>query len=168
MPGAEIANIKGTWVNGALRIQKAANGDDIMVLGATTGLPWGAYNLNVTNVTTAVTLAASTHAGKTIACGVDGTVISLSDHTSSTSYGASYTIVNTASDGGALVVVKAAGTGSSAWFVIGGTASATTNTVIANTKTTQQYGDYISVRFNASTAWIVYDSAGTWTPSNAS
>lgn len=168
MAGAEIANIKSTWINGALRFQKVANSDDIFVIGATTGLPFSSYNLNVATVTTAVTIAASTHAGKTIACGVDGTVISLSDHASSTSYGASYTIVNTASDGGALLVVKAAGTGSSAWFVIGGTASATTNTVIANTKTTQQYGDFISVRFNGSTSWIVYDSAGTWTPSNAS
>jgi hypothetical protein len=168
MPGAEISNVQSTWRNGALRFQKVANGDDIFVIGATTGLPFCSYNLNVTTVTTAVTLAASTHAGKTIACGVDATVISLSDHASSTSYGASYTIVNTASDGGALVVVKAAGTGSSAWFAAGGTASATTNTVIANTKTTQQYGDFISVRFNGSTSWIVYDSAGTWTPSNAS
>jgi len=164
----ELNNVRSAGINGALRFQKAYTGDDIFVIGATTGVPFGPYNQNVVAVTTAVTVAASTHAGKLITCGVDGTVISLSDHTSSTSYGAFYTIMNTASDGGALIVIKAAGSGSSAWIVAGGTASATTNTVIANTKATQQYGDYVCLRFNGSTAWIVNESAGTWALSNAS
>lgn len=168
MPGAEIANHVSNWINGALRIQKANNRDDVMVIGATTGIPFGAYNLKSIAVTTATTLVASTHLGMVITCGVDGTVISLSDHASSTSYGATYTIMNTASDGGALIVIKGAGTGSSAWFNCGGTVTATTNIYLHNTKTTQQYGDYVKLTFNGSTSWVVNERSGTWALSTTS
>lgn len=168
MPGAEISNIKSSWQYGYLQFQNVKTGDAVLNIGSSTGVPFGAPQKAVVNITAAGTLAASTHMGKLVYCTTDAVVISLSDHASSTSYGAKYTIMNCASDGGALLVVKAAGTGSSAWFAAGGTASATTNTVIANTKTTQQYGDYITVAFNASTCWQVQEIGGTWTLSAAS
>jgi hypothetical protein len=159
---ADIANVNSIWVNGALRFVKAGTNDDLFVIGATTGVPFAAYNRAVKTVTTAVTLAASTDVGKLIACGVDGTVITMTDGVSSTSHGASYTILNTASDGGALIQVKFGGTGSSYWVAMAGNVSATTNLVASNTKATQELGDYITVRFNNSTSWVVTEYAGTW------
>lgn len=162
MAGAEIANVRSVWSYGNLQFQDVRTGDIILQIGSSTSIPFGAPQRKLKNVTAAATLAASTDMGLLVYCTTDGVVIGLSDHASSTSYGARYTIMNCASDGGALLVVKAAGTGSSAWFAAGGTVSATTNTVIANTKATQQYGDFITVAFNASTCWQVIEQAGTW------
>jgi len=162
MAGAEIANLKANWINGALRIQDVATGNDVLVIGATTGAPYGYQNQGTATITTATTLTPSTHGGKLLLCPTDGTVISLTDGASSTAYGAQYTITNTASDGGALVVVAGAGTASSYWILGAGTANATTNTFIANTKTTQQYGDSVTLQFNGSTAWMVTNLVGTW------
>lgn len=161
----ELTNVRSSGVNGALVFTDTI-GQKYFVIGATTGLPFGAYNQSYVTITAATTLVPSTHAGLIVNCTTDAIVVTLPAIATSTN-GIQYTIINTASDGGALLELKTGA--ASDWVIIGGTATATTNLVLANTKTTQKYGDMITVTQGTNTltttttnAWITINKVGTW------
>ena len=159
MPGAEISNVRSNFINGALRFQRVSTNEDLFVIGATTGVPFGAQNQQVVNITAATTLNPSTHAGAIVYNTTDAIVCTLPACGPSTA-GIIYTVMNTASDGGAITCVKSAG--ATDWINGAGTAAATTNLAINNTKATHKYGDMISLTCNGSTAWFVIARVGTW------
>ena len=160
----ENTNVRSVGINGALRFQDT-KAQDLAVIGATTGIPFGAYYRATRNITAATTLAASTHGGYLTYCTTDAIVVTLPAVAASTA-GLSFTIMNTASDGGALLQLKTAA--ATDWFNGGMGAAATTNLVLANTKATQRLGDSLTVvcgGFNSTalpSAWFVTSVVGTW------
>lgn len=160
----ELTNVRSFGDKGALKFV-TTRGEDIFVIGATTGIPFGPTNQYTVNITAAATLVPSTHAGAIVYCTTDNVVVTLPAVAASTQ-GLMFTIMNTASDGAALLELKTGGAGD--YVVIGGTVTATTNLVIANTKATQQYGDSLTVIQGAWVAggttncWITTNYTGTW------
>jgi hypothetical protein len=154
----ENTNVRSVGIAGALRF-KDTLGQDLFVIGATTGLPFGNYYANVVNITAAATLAASTNAGYITYCTTDAVVVTLPAVSVST-VGLAFTVMNTASDGGSLLQIKSASAAD--WLNGGMGAAATTNLVLKNTKATQRKGDMIQLVCSGSTAWFVREVVGTW------
>ena len=152
----ELSKISSRHVDGVLHFYNERN-EELMLIGATTGIPLSYQYLKVTNLTAAATLAAS-DCGYVITCSTDSTVITLP---TATGTGYNYVIMNTASDGGAVVLLKGAVP------IVGGSGagSASDGYVVAtNTKATHHFGDTIGVTLGwvTTNAWIVTEIAGTW------
>ena len=158
----ELTNVRAAGVLGAL-VYYNSRGEPIAAIGGTgstgVGIPYGLYNQFVVNITAATTLAPSTHVGAMVTCTTDAIVITLPAVAASTA-AIQYDIMNLASSGGALLEIKT--NSATDYFVVGGTATATSNLVLANTKATQQFGDNVSVACSGSTCWIVENRVGTW------
>jgi hypothetical protein len=157
----ELTNVGSYGKNGTLYFYRAGVNEAFYMLSATSGLPVGMVNQNVTLITTAKTLTAS-DCGYVLVTSVDDMVITLP---SATGTGLNYTIINTASDGGALLKVKGAVP------VLGnGAASASDSYIVAsNTKATHKYGDAISVTLGwvTTNAWFITNLVGTWAMATA-
>jgi hypothetical protein len=152
----ELSKVQSQHIDGVLRFKNERN-EDLFNVGATTGIPISSQYQKVTNLTAAATLAAS-DCGYVITCSTDAVVITLP---SATGTGYNYIIMNTASDGGALINVKGAVP------IIGGSGagSASDGLVVAtNTKATHKIGDAIGVTLGwvTTNAWIVTELVGTW------
>lgn len=158
MPGAEISNVKSEWVNGALRFKTAPNGEDLFTVGCTTGVPFGFQGQSTLNITAATTLVASTHGGLLLYCTTDDIVFTLPTVTATT-VGYHFTIMNTASDGGAKLVLR---TNATTDYIVGYGNGATTNCAMTNTKDTANKGDKVSVQSSILLIWYVVDAVGTW------
>jgi hypothetical protein len=163
MPGAEIANVKAVWSGGVLTFQDVRTGNTIVTLGASTGLQMFA-GPTVTTYTAAATLS-TTQAGKIVNCTTDAVVFTL-PLASTSMAGLSYTIRNTASAGGALLVVRTNATTE----LICGNGSATGAAICAavNTKATQAYGDQITLVNSGAVLWHLSNVVGTWAMSTTS
>jgi len=157
---ADISNVKSVWINGALHFQNP-NGETLLVIGGTTGIPFTQRYTKTITCTTATTMVNSTHGGCVMTCGVDATVITMPTLATVSCAGLTYTFVNTASDGGALLQIK--GAGATDWFSMAGEIYATTELCCENAKSTQRKGDSVTITSNGSTCWIVSGVVGTWT-----
>jgi hypothetical protein len=153
----DINKVFATWHNGALKF-KDYLGQDVIVIGPTTGLPFGQYYQQTVKVTTAATMAPSTHGGAIVYCSVDGTVLTLPTAAATTA-GVEYTFVNTASDGGAAIAIK---TGAAADYIFGYSNYVSTSIAAVNTKTTQRYGDTLRISQTPSSGWAIGTMIGTW------
>lgn len=162
MAGAEIANVRARWSGGVL-IFEDISGNQLLTLGASTGLQIFA-GPTVTTYAAASTLS-TTQAGKIINCTTDAVVITL-PLASTSMAGLSYTIRNTATDGGALLVVR---TNATTELIVGnGSASSAAICAASNTKATQQYGDQISLINSGAVLWHLSNVIGTWALSTTS
>lgn len=157
MPGAEISNVGSEFQLGALRFKDYLR-QDLLVIGATTGLPFGAQNQATLNVTAAATLVPSTHGGLVVYSTTDAVVLTLQTATATT-VGECYTIVNTASNGGALLIVR---TNATTDYIVGYGSGATTNCAMSNTKLTQKRGDSVTFTNGVLLKWNVTNVVGTW------
>jgi hypothetical protein len=158
-----ISNISAYWKEGGLYIYETNRGDVIAQINSTgtyfSGI-FGGYLAQTTTFTTAQSVVSST-AGKLILCATDDTVFSLPNVSTGTKFpaGVCFTFVNTATDGGAKIVVKTT-TGDR---IVGiGTLSGSSTHVITNTKATQQYGDRITIKSSDYSLWSLHDVVGTW------
>ena len=154
MPGAEISNVNSVWIDGVLRFRNQRS-EDVLEIGATTGIPAGAHYQTNTTIAAATTLTVA-NCGRMVLCSTDSVVVTLP---LAALPGLTYTIMNTASDGGALLVVKGAATTE---VFQGNAVSATTATACKNTALTQRFGDCIGLRSTASVTWIITNVVGTW------
>ncbi len=161
----EINNVNSEGINGVLRFRNQRK-EDLFQIGATgtsNGMPAGPYYLNTLNVTAAATLVPSTHGGYVVYATTDALVFTLQTLSASTAgnttNGQTFTLMNTASDGGAKLLLR---TNATTDYMVGYGSAATTNCVISNTKATQRYGDYVRVTAGVSPVWVVTDVVGTW------
>ncbi len=160
MPGAEFSKVISEWINGALRFM-TPNREDLLVVGATTGVPFGAYYQTVSTITAATSLTAI-HCGKLVTCATDDVVITLP---TAATIGLNYNVMNTGSDGAALLVVKTAATTD---VIQGYGSAATTGCAIKNTKATQRVGDSVGLMASGSVTWYLTNVVGTWALSTTS
>jgi hypothetical protein len=162
MPGAEIANVRARWVAGVL-VFEDTSGNQLLTLAASTGLQ-DFSGQTVTTYAAAATLS-TTQAGKVINCTTDNVVITL-PLASTSMAGLSYTIRNTATDGGALLVVR---TNVTTELICGnGSATGAAICAVKNTKATQQYGDQITLINSGAVLWHLSNVIGTWALSTTS
>ena len=155
----ELTNVRSYGDKGALKFV-TIRGEDVFVIGATTGIPFGSVNQLVVNITAATTLNPSTHGGAVVYCTTDNIVVTLPANGPS-SAGIVYQVQATASDGAMLFQLKTAS--ATDWFQMGGVTAATTNLIAKDVKATQQYGDELSITSNGSTCWFCTNTIGTWT-----
>lgn len=154
MPGAEINLVNSKFVNGVLRFQNYRV-EDVFEMGATTGVPFGAHYQTNTTMAAATSLTTAM-CGKRVLCSTDAVVYTLP---TAAVAGVNFLVTNTASDGGALIVVKTAATTD---VIMGNGANATTNCAILNTKATQRFGDSIGLMSSGSVTWFCTNVVGTW------
>ena len=177
MAGAESANLKGVWVDGALQIRdlsdnpilsinpstggvKFANAGGVTIStgilgGITVSSGLALDGVNVRTVTTAYTLVQA-DSGRVVNCAVDGTFVTLPMASTTTLLGAAYILRNSGSTGAAQVILIT-NTGET---IVGGGIS-TTN-LVSNTKATADTGDYVIVSPTGSSGWKVAGLVGTW------
>ena len=93
-------------------------------------------------------------AGKLILCATDNVTITLP----ATAAGLTYTIVNTAADGAALLTVDT----NISDRIIGPNTTGSDGKNLANTKLTHVQGDYIKLMGDSAEGWRVMELAGTW------
>lgn len=160
MPGAEIGNIVGNWIEGQLHIQDT-QGQDLVVFNSTGigyGGQFGGYLAQTTTVATALTITAA-HLGKRIQTATDDIVFTL-PVASTSKAGYTYTIMNTGSAGAAKIVVV---TADIAEYIVGnGAISTDVNCAITNTKATAKYGDYVKLVNSGAVIWSLKEVVGTW------
>ena len=156
----ELTNVRSIAINGALRF-KDTQGQDLFVIGATTGVPFGSYYQVVSTAGATITLTAA-NCGKLITTTTDQCVVTLP---SAAIMGLSYTIQNTASDGGALLAIVTPATTD---VIQGYGSAATTNCGMRNTKSTQRYGDSVGLLSSGSVTWFVTNVIGTWVTASTS
>lgn len=157
-----FSGLTGEWISTELVIKGQSNGWYILDFGVTTGLramPAGTYKA----ITTAATLALE-DAGEVITCSVDGTIITLPALASST-HGTNYTIINTAPNGSAAIIVKSGATTNT--FTGCGFTTTGLSYQITNTKATAVCGDRVVFgslcdKLNT-TCWMITGLIGTWT-----
>ncbi len=157
----ELGNVNSEFINGVLRFRNAKTKADLFQIGATgtsNGMPFGPYYLNTLNVTAAATLVPSTHGGLVVYATTDDLVLTLQTATATT-VGEAYTIMNTASAGGAKLILR---TNATTDYFVGYGSGATTNCALVNTKTTQKYGDAVTVQNGVLLKWNVTNIVGTW------
>ena len=93
-------------------------------------------------------------AGKLIICATDNVTITLP----ATAAGLTYTIVNTAADGAALITVDT----NISDRIIGPNTTGSDGKNLSNTKLTHVQGDYIKLMGDSAEGWRVMELAGTW------
>jgi hypothetical protein len=160
MAGAEIGNIKGEWSSGALHIRNLQN-EDILVLSST-GVGYGGvfsgFLAQTTTFTAAQTLT-SAYLGKLVITTTDAVAFTLPVASTSRA-GWTYTIINMATSGGAAITVS---TADNADLIVGnGKLSTDACNSVTNTKTTQKYGDRITIVNAGAVLWSLQEVVGTW------
>jgi len=160
MAGAEIGNIRGVWISGALHIQDTLSQD--LIVFSSTGIGYGGsfagYGAQTTTCVAATTLTHA-HCGKLILTTTDAVAFTL-PAASTEMAGTTYTIINLASSGGALITVS---TSDNAEYIVGnGKVSTDTCTKVGNTKITQVYGDQITIVNSGAVLWSLSSVIGTW------
>ena len=160
MPGAEIANIRGSWESGNLVLQNV-NGVNILSVGVpTTGLraiPAG----NVSVVTTSATLT-SAMVGQVLYALATTTITLTLPAAGSTAAHSQYTIVNGGSTGSVEIIVLS---GITTEILVGcGWATSAAVYQITNTQTTSATGDAVQITAGGSTTsiWWLTGLVGTW------
>lgn len=161
----ENINVNSEGINGVLRFRNQRK-EDLFQIGATgtsNGMPFGPYYLNTKNVTAAASFNPSTHGGYVVYATTDDLVFTLPTLSVSTAgattAGYEFTLMNTASSGGAKLVLR---TNATTDYMSGYGSAATTNCALTNTKLTQTYGDMVTVRAGISPVWLVTKVVGTW------
>ena len=157
-----VANLTADWNTTGSLVFKDLNGTVVATIDVTNGI-YPFSGPTVCTIIAATTLSTS-NCGKVICCSTDGVIVTLPTASIARLVGLTYTIRNTASSGGALLVVKSADTTAEA-FVGGGNVSGA-NYLLANTKATQTKGDYVQVMATHDTTaacwWYVTGIQGTW------
>ena len=160
MAGAEIGNIIGEWVSGALHLRDTLHQD--LIVFSSTGIGYGgsfaAYGAQTTTCVAATTLTHA-HCGKLVLTTTDGVAFTL-PAASTEMAGTTYTIINLASSGGAVITVS---TSDAAEYIIGnGKVSTDACTKVTNTAITQVYGDQITIVNSGAVLWVLSSVVGTW------
>lgn len=96
--------------------------------------------------------------GKIFHCATDSKIFNLPAMCDGTLLGATYTIVNTAADAGALVSVNPG----TADYICGNDIGGVDGKEIRNTKSSHKDGDMIRLVCGGSFGWIIEDVIGTW------
>ena len=177
MAGVELANLKASFVDGALVITDL-DGNSILTINPSSGglalanaggltISTGIIGsltvssgltldgVSARTVTGAATLTVA-DSGRIVNCAVDATIFTLPMASTTTLPGTTLTIRNNASTGGAQIVLIT-NTGET---IVGGGIS-TTN-LVANTKATADKGDYVIVQPTGSSGWRIVSLVGTW------
>ena len=119
----------------------------------------GISGLTAVTLTTDTTLALNTHSvqvGKYVEIATDAKTLTLP----AVVVGASFIIVNTAADGGALLTISP--NSSDKFLVDIAGAAGTNNKDIINTKATQIKYDYVKLVGLSADGWLIDDIRGTW------
>ena len=115
--------------------------------------------LTATTITTNTTAAVNTHSvqkGAYINCATDAVTVTLP----AVVIGASFIIVNSAADGGALLTVSP--NGSDKFLVDIAGAAGTDDKDIVNTKATQRQYDFVHLIGVHADGWLIHNIRGTW------
>jgi len=167
-----VSQIRSYWKDGALYVAKngtaTGSSDTILIISSTGTIYYGPFlgiNQQTVNVTAATALSTAGSLGITITCTTDSVVLTLPGSSTTLVAGLTYTIINTATDGAAMICVR--GKTVSADPIVGlGTISSDAKFVIKNTSTTHIYGDQITLIASDSAAgkanWSLDNVIGTW------
>ena len=164
---ADIANISSHWSDGSLVVFRK-NGEKLLAISSTGTVcyvPVFGVNQQTVNVTAATALSTAGSLGLVVTCTTDSVVLTLPGSSTTLVAGLTYTIVNTATDGAAMICVR--GKTVSADPIVGlGVVSTGVKFAIKNTSTTHVYGDRITLIASDSAAgkanWSLHNVVGTW------